>query len=229
MGFAESFDCVADFEGGEMPMNPYYQDNHVTIYHGDCVQIMPLLPPVDLMITDPPYGMMFRSNYRITKYDRIINDNCLPVEMIIAAIEKARRAAYVFCRWDNLREMPVPKNVLAWVKDDWSAGDLKHSHGRKWEACCFYPKDDHVFSRRIPDVIEAPRTLNKHHPTEKPVDLMARLIDCNIGDVVLDPFMGSGTTLRAAKDLRRKAIGIEIEECYCEIAAERMAQEVLAL
>ena len=208
-------------------MKPYYQDSAVTIYHGDCREILPTLPKVDLVLTDPPYGMNFVSNFRNVKHKPIAGDGQLDVVLIDECIKKAMRAAYVFCRWDNLKDMPRPKSVLAWVKNNWSMGDLKHEHGRQWEACCFYANEGHEFITRIPDVIHADRTGNHQHPTEKPVSLMGRLIAANVGQTVLDPFMGSGTTLRAAKDLGRKAIGIEIEEKYCEIAAKRMAQEVL--
>lgn len=210
-------------------IKPYYQDKYCTIYYGDCLEILPELPKVDLVLTDPPYGMNFQSNHRINKHDKIKNDDKLPLELIKLCINKAERAAYVFCRWDNLQEMPKPKSVLVWVKNNWSMGDLKHEHGRKWEACCFYPKEGHEFIKRIPDVLERNRTGNKLHPTEKPISLMTQLIECNIGEIILDPFMGSGTTLRASKDLQRKAIGIEIEEKYCEIAAKRLQQEVLPL
>lgn len=178
------------------------------------------------MLTDPPYGMNFQSNHRILKYERIVNDNELPLATINDLILIARKASYIFCRWDNLHEMVKPKSVLVWIKNNWSMGDLEHEHGRQWEAICFYPKKDHKFIKRIPDVIYNDRTGNNLHPTEKPIDLLMRLIDCNEGDLVLDPFMGSGTTLRAAKDLGRKAIGIEIEEKYCEIAVKRLQQEV---
>jgi site-specific DNA-methyltransferase (adenine-specific) len=83
----------------------------------------------------------------------------------------------------------------------------------------------------VPNVQELGPPRDREHPNEKPLDLPARFIawTTKIGEVVLDPFMGSGTTLRAAKDLGRKAIGIEIEERYCEIAARRLDQQVLAL
>lgn len=212
-------------------MNPYYQDSACTIYHGDCREVMPHLDPVDLVIADPPYGMEFQSNYRIVRHDKIVEDDMLPLGAISDAVSLAIRAAYVFCRWDNLPDLMElgPKSVLAWVKNNWSMGDLKHEHGRQWEAICFYAGDSHEFIKRIPDVIVRPRTGNGLHPTEKPVSLLTQLISCNVCDNVLDPFMGSGTTLRAAKDLGRKAIGIEIEEKYCEIAAHRLAQEVLPL
>lgn len=208
---------------------PYYQDDAVVIYHADCREILPELPKVDLVLTDPPYGMSFVSNYRAVKHMAIANDDALPLGLIELAMSKAIRASYFFCRWDNLKQMPKPKSVLVWVKNNWSMGDLKHEHGRQWEACCFYAGGGHEFTKRIPDVIMADRTGNELHPTEKPLALMCRLIECNVGETILDPFMGSGTTLRAAKDLGRKAIGIELEEKYCEIAAKRMSQEVLGL
>lgn len=209
-------------------MEPYYQDEVVTIYHGDCREILPTLGKVDLLLTDPPYGMSFQSNHRAVKHKRIANDNALPIDLIQEAIEKASRAAYVFCRWDNIKDMPPPRSVVAWVKNNWSMGDLQHEHGRQWEACCFYPQGGHEFIKRIPDVIFADRTGNTLHPTEKPVALIAQIIAANIGETILDPFMGSGTTLVAAKLEGRKAIGIELEERYCEIAAKRLSQKVFA-
>jgi site-specific DNA-methyltransferase (adenine-specific) len=212
---------------GVRTMKPYYDSGGITIYHGDAREVLPTLPMVDLVLTDPPYGMSFRSNYRLEHWERIQGDSCLPVATITEAIGKATRAAYVFCRWDNLAQMPAPRSVLAWVKNNWSMGDLEHEHGRQWEAICFYPQAGHEFIKRIPDVLRADRTGNELHPTQKPVPLVKKLIEANVGDLILDPFMGSGTTLRAAKDLGRRAIGIEIEEKYCEIAVKRLAQEVL--
>jgi len=206
-------------------LKPYYQDGSVTIYHGDSREIVPQLGRFDLLLTDPPYGMNFQSNYRKQKHKKIAGDDKLDTEFIAKLISLADFAAYVFCRWDNLHEMPKPKSVLAWIKDNWSMGDLKHEHGRQWEACCFYPMEKHEFKKRIPDVIKARRTGNNLHPTEKPVDLMIQLIDCNQAETILDPFAGSGTTGRAAKDLGKKATLIEMEESYCEVAAKRMEQE----
>ena len=204
-------------------MTPYYQNDLVTLYHGDCREVLPTLERVDLVVTDPPYGINFRSNYRLARYDRIQGDGCLPVATIAEAIEKATRAAYVCCRWDNLAAMPQPRSVIAWVKNNWSMGDLEHEHGRQWEAICFYPKAAHEFVFRLPDVIHADRTGNEYHPTQKPLSLMRTLISSNVGDTILDPFAGSGTTLVAAQNLGRKAIGIELEEKWCEVAAKRLS------
>lgn len=206
-------------------MKQYYQDAGMEIYNCDCRELLGTLGSVDLVIADPPYGMGFVSNYRTVKHDAIEEDISAPVLTVRKFIDVARFAAYVFCRWDNLGELPVPASLVAWVKNNWSMGDLQHEHGRQWEACAFYPKGAHKFIKRIPDVICADRTGNEYHPTQKPVALIKALIACNEGEMILDPFMGSGTTLRAAKDLGRKAIGIEISEKYCEIAAKRLSQE----
>ena len=106
-------------------------------------------------------------------------------------------------------------------------GDLKHEHGRQWEGIVFYPMEEHEFETRIPDVIFVNRTGKSLHPTEKPVELLEKIIKANKGDTILDPFMGSGTTLVAAKMLNRNAVGIEISEKYCEIARQRLRQEKL--
>lgn len=210
---------------------PYYDDGKgIVIYNGDCKEILPLLPQVDLVLTDPPYGMEFQSNHRNQKHLKIEGDDRFPLELMFEIHCKSEMATYMFCRWDNLTEIlsffPKPKSVLAWIKNNWSMGDLEHEHGRQWEAICFWPKQAHEFIKRTPDVINADRTGNFNHPTEKPSGLLRILIEANVCDTILDPFMGSGTTLRAAKDLGRKAIGIEIEEKYCEIAARRLSQEV---
>jgi site-specific DNA-methyltransferase (adenine-specific) len=205
-------------------MKPYYENELGVIYHGDCLEILPQIEKVDLVLMDPPYGINFQSNYRIIKHNKIIGDNILPHDKICMALGKAKRAAYAFCRWENIHEFPKPKSCIVWVKNNWSMGDLKHEHGRQWEACLFWCYEKHKFTKRIPDVIYANRTGNELHPTQKPVDLMVKLIKCNVCDTVLDPFLGSGTTAVAAMKLNRRFIGIEIEEKYCEIAAKRCEQ-----
>jgi site-specific DNA-methyltransferase (adenine-specific) len=207
-----------------------WPDDYInTVICGDCLEVMKGIPDgaVDLVVTDPPYGMSFLSNHRFVKHARIWGDSELPVGAIRVAMKKAGRATYVFCRWDNLPSMPQPTSVLCWVKNNWSMGDLKHEHGRQWEAICFYPMAGHEFIKRIPDVILGDRTGNVWHPTQKPVCVVAKIIAANVGDIILDPFAGSGTTLVAAKQLGRKYIGIEINENYCDIARQRLAQEEL--
>ncbi len=206
-------------------MTPYFEAGGITIYKGDCREIVPALPAPDLLVTDPPYGMNFQSNYRKVKHARIAGDDVFSVALLENLVARATRAAYVFCRWDNLAQMPRPKSVLAWVKNNWSMGDLKHEHGRQWEAILFYAKENHKFIKRIPDVIYAARTGNVLHPTQKPTEVCEKLIANNEGDLVLDPFMGSGSTLLAARNCGRRAIGIEIDERYCEIAARRLEQK----
>ena len=208
-----------------MSNTPYYETELGKLYHGDCLSIMPMLEPVDLVLTDPQYGMDFQSNHRMVQHDKITGDDKFPIERVLFAIDMARRAAYFCCRWDNLTEVPKPKSVIAWVKNNWSMGDLKHEHGRQWEAICFYPKELHEFKKRIPDVIFSNRTGNKLHPTQKPVDMFMTIILSYVCDSILDPFMGSGTTAIACERLNRRWIGIEIEEKYCEIAAKRIEKE----
>ncbi len=190
-----------------------------TLYLGDCREILPTLPKVDAVVTDPPFGMKFQSNKRIEKHLAIANDDTEEL-LVWACSLPASHSRYVFCRWDNLLTVPKPRSVITWVKNNHSMGDLEHEHGRQTELCLFYPGGDHDFPNGRPsDVIKAPRTGNLFHPTEKPVQLMRAVCEWTRG-TILDPFMGSGTTGVAAVQMGRNFIGIEREPKYFEIACK---------
>jgi len=206
---------------------PYYEKDGLVIYNVDCREILPHLPQVDLVLTDPPYGIDYQSAWRTEwqRKDKIAGDNEFP--LWIFDLCNPSVAMFVWCRWDILPKLPTPKSFIVWDKLVHGMGDLEHEFGRRWEGCAFYPGGKHRFIKRPVDVITAQRIQPDKltHPNEKPIGAISPLIQAHEGNV-LDPFMGSGTTLVAAKELGRKAIGIEIEEKYCEIAAKRLAQEV---
>lgn len=199
------------------------------IHQGDCFELIKEMPDnsVDITITDPPYGMNFQSNYRKEKHKVIENDDKFPLYFLNEIFRVTRKAVYVFCRWDNLKDLPKPNSVLAWVKNNWSMGDLKHEHGRQWEAICFYAMAEHEFIKRIPDVIHCNRTGNELHPTQKPLELIRKLIRANKGDLIFDPFVGSGTTCIACKHLNKDFIGIELDKEYVDIANKRLNQKTM--
>ena len=197
------------------------QIGRATLYLGDCRDILPTLPKVDAVVTDPPYGMKFQSNYRAERHLAIANDDTEEL-LVWACSLPATHSRYIFCRWDNLFAVPKPRSVVTWVKNNHSMGDLEHEHGRQTELCLFYPGEAHDFPRGRPnDVIRAPRTENVFHPTEKPVSLMRAVCEWTRGSI-LDPFMGSGTTGVAAVQMGRDFIGIEREPKYFDIACKRI-------
>ena len=188
---------------------------------GDCLEVMPLLGKVDSLVTDPPYGMNFCSNHRIKKHKPIANDGTFGLLKWVCAVDFSH-SAYVWMRWDNLPDVPMPRSLITWVKNNHSMGDLEHEHGRKTEVCAFYKGAAHFFPAGRPtDVLAGARTGNEYHPTQKPVDLMRNVVEWTDG-VVCDPFMGSGTTLVACAKLGRKGIGIELDPDYFQIACERV-------
>ena len=195
-------------------MKPYYDHAGITIYHGDCREILPTLPKVDLVLTDPPYpnGQGFfeesiKVAFKILRYD-------LANEWIVF--------------WD---EMTEPECICPKVaKHIWHRTNTNRPDN--YEAIYHFAKDGRKrASRVLPYAVISVGLTGcfeaTGHPTQKNEKLIRKLIKLG-GEpkTILDPFMGSGTTLRAAKDLGRKAIGIEIEEKYCEIAAKRLRQEV---
>lgn len=207
-------------------MKPYYQDEAVTIYHGDCREILPHIQPVDLVLTDPPYGIgMDGGNvgYKgFNNFEKLDWDTAPPDgDLISAIIDKGKKSIL----WGgNYFGLPASRCWMIWDK---GAGFKGRSYAEAELAWTNFDANVRVFSH---DPLAKGDYKGKHHPTMKPLPLMTWCLQFfPDAQSILDPFMGSGTTLRAAKDLGRKAIGIELEEKYCEIAARRMSQEVLAL
>jgi site-specific DNA-methyltransferase (adenine-specific) len=211
---------------------PYYSDEAVTIYHGDALEILPMLT-ADVIVTDPPYGYSYASNRGAPwRGVGIANDESTAAR---DAVLKGwgDGPAIVFGSWKRPRPDGV-REILIWDKGGSAGmGDLSFPWGASHEE--IYVWGSGFNGRRSGTVLTFPPMRNRSasetrcHPNEKPVDLMRTLVDKCPPGVVLDPFMGSGTTLRAAKDLGRKAIGIEIDERYCEIAAGRMGQMVMGV
>lgn len=195
-----------------------------TLYLGDCREMLKWCDDkIGTVITDPPYGMEFRSNSRITKHAAIAND-AEEWPLTFSTEIPAEHSSYIFCRWDDIGRVRKPKSLLTWVKNNWSMGDLEHEHARQTEVVLFYPGRTHDFPAGRPtDVLNAIRTGNNHHPTEKPTDLMGQIIGFTRG-TVFDPFMGSGSTGVACVGLGRNFIGVEIDHGYFEIACRRIEQ-----
>jgi DNA modification methylase len=223
---------------------PYYEQDGITIYHGDNREILPVLPAADLLLTDPPYGLgAARRNFGGQGVKRhmtgIVAGKAVPkrdygdsawddapadMDSLRLAIERSRYQiifggnyfnlgpARCYLVWDKLRgETDYADAELAWTNLDravrvirwkWN-GFLQQNSGKDKE--------------------------ERFHPTQKPLSVMVWSLNQAPDDclTIVDPWAGSGTTLVAAKNLGRKAIGIEIEERYCEIAANRLSQSVL--
>jgi len=227
-----------------IPFKPYHEEAGIVIYNADCRQVLPFLPKFDLLLTDPPYGNNYSTGYRQGIYrpstritgdlltEPLLNDVAELTEPLLNDVA----AIYWFAAPDRLDiVLPIVKrwelvNVLCWDKGNCTAGDLECSYGKQWEACVFAVTKKHpLIGTRDRDILRFSRgnTSGYVHPTQKPVSLFRYLCSRHEKGLILDPFMGSGTTLVAAKLEGRKAVGIEISEKYCEIAANRLRQGVL--
>jgi site-specific DNA-methyltransferase (adenine-specific)/modification methylase len=209
-------------------MKPYYQDEWATIYHADCREILPQLAPVDLVLTDPPYGIGYvQSGGGKGKHTR---RNCTPVVGDDRPFDPAPLLNFsnvIMWGADHYAQRLPEGRWLVWDKlngldsfDSFSDVEVAW-HSKKGAA--------RIYRYLWKGICQAgDKQWGRVHPTQKPVPLMIWCIK-QAGKVasILDPFMGSGTTLRAAKDLGIKSIGIEIEERYCEIAVNRLRQEIL--
>lgn len=211
-------------------MKPYYEHAGITIYHGDCREVLPELGPVDVVVTDPPYGYSFTSGWKSTHKGRLIaGDRSTEVrDAALSALDGVPWA--VFGSW-RVKPPVGTKTALAWDKGPASGmGDLSLPWKCSWEI--IWIGGSGWRGKRDEGVLRGHRVVTweskgRDHVNMKPTTLMKAILLKAPNGTVLDPFMGSGTTLVAAKDLGRRATGIEIEERYCEIAAERLSQEVL--
>ncbi len=250
-------------------MKPYYERDDITIYHGDCREVLPLLAAdaVDVVITDPPYGdTSLEWDARVSGWLPLIEPllNASGSLWLFGSLRSFLAQADDFAGWRFAQD-------IVWEKHNGSNFHADRFNRVHEQAAQFYPKGrawsevhhtpvttpdatrrvgrrkerpQHHLGQRGPSEYVSrdggPRLMRSvikvrsthgyaEHPTQKPTGIVSPLVEysCPSGGLVLDPFMGSGTTLRAAKDLGRKAIGIEIEERYCEIAAQRLSQEVL--
>lgn len=203
-------------------MKPYYEEAGITIWHGDCRHILPQIGRFDLLLTDPPYGVdadrdrNSQNNgwvdYGSTGWDK----EPVTKEHIDVCRDSADKAVI----WGgNYFELPPSMGWLVWNKGQrsFSLADGELAWTSERQAMRIF---DYSRGEALQD--------GKQHPTQKPIALMKWCIG-RMGAVcsIVDPFMGSGTSLVAAKDLAVLATGIELEERYCEIAANRLRQSVL--
>ena len=208
-------------------MTPYYADEAVTLYHGDCREITEWLA-ADVQV-DPPYGIGLHADHQ----PLIAGDNDTTARDVALAAWGSR-PALVFGAWRVARPASVRQRIV-WDKrggNGYKFGDVNMPWAEVTEE--IYVIGGGWVGRRRPNIIAAP-TYNSMardrppHPAPKPVALMSALIECCPPGVIADPFAGSGSTLVAARNLGRKAIGVEIEERYCEVIARRLSQAALPL
>lgn len=206
-------------------MTPYFSENGITIYHGDCREILPSISAGSVVVTDQPYGTGWargggKQGEFIAKRERPEWD-VFDTGWVALARDAKRIAAFTPCA--RLEEMTAAVDepaILYYLKTNVRPG------AKNIEPIVVSPPP-----ARKPWRIEAYNGDAPFHPCQKPNPVMCWLIGVTAdhGDFIVDPFMGSGSTLRAAKDLGFRAVGIELDERYCEIAARRLGQGVLAL
>ena len=223
---------------------PYYQDDAVTIWHGDCREIVPTLGRFDCVITDPPFSQNTHANAKSNRGkghgNRAIDFAAIESLLLtlaehcdrwmianmdwrhIAEIERVPVAGWEFVRFGVwVKTNPMPQISADRPANGWDGIAYMHREGvrKTWHGGGCH---GNWIGALVTD---------GNHPTGKPIEMVRTWVQrfVNEGATILDPFAGSGTTGRAAKDLGRKAVLIEREERYCEIAARRMQQEVLAL
>ena len=219
---------------------------NIDIKNGDCLELLKTIPDksIDLILTDPPYLMNYKTNHRKDKNHKfckeIANDGNKSKQLIEEVIKltysklKDNSHFYCFCNdvavdffITEIKKYFNIKNILIWVKNNWTAGDLNGSYGRKHEFIIFASKGrKELNGKRDHSILEFDRVSGKNlvHQNQKPIDLLEFLIkkSSNENDVVLDPFMGSASTGIACINLKRDFIGFELDEAYFNIAKQRI-------
>ena len=213
---------------------------------GDCVPLMKSIESdtIDFMITDPPYGINYVSGY-YKEHGAIINDSFVDPMFNKTWLSEASRilkstsAIMIFTRWDvwnDWCELISPywdiKNMIVWAKNNWSAGDLTGNIGNQHELIIFATRNNFkIHGKRQTNLWKFNRVPSKRHPTEKPVGIIKRGIELctEVGDIVVDPFLGSGTTLEACHHTKRNCIGFEIASEYERFYKDRSGSQMTNL
>lgn len=217
-----------------IPFKPYYQDESVTIYNEDCRKVLPFLATFDLLLTDPPYGIDESSKKQKSRqghglanqrnYGEYDWDKSAPSYLVLDSARNVCQQSIIF--GGNYFDLPPSSCWLVWDKDngenDFADCELAWTNLKKAVR---------KFRWRWSGMLQEKGGKDKEnrvHPTQKPLSLMRWCIGhAPDAKTIIDPFMGSGTTLLAAKLEGRKSVGIEINEKYCEAAANRLSQGVL--
>lgn len=214
---------------------PYYhdEDSGITIYHGDCREILPHLPKVDLVLTDPPYNCgkdygTYKDNLPAGEYRQFM-ETAVDLSRNIASNQFWVAPRYQLPMWSEI----IPDYHLIVIRRG-ATGPCRGGWLDQFEIALSIGKP----SRHAPDLWDTIRLKAEgyffrentfNHPGYTPYPILAKATDLLSKEVICDPFCGTGTSLVAAKQLHRKAIGIEIEEKYCEIAVKRLGQGVLPI
>lgn len=225
---------------------PYYSRDGVTLYCGDCADHR---VESDLIVTDPPYGQAFESGKAGGKWGEIAGDRqpIAIVERLAIALKGLKRGRHVYIFKGELDLSGLKLcglTELIWDKGTIGMGDLTAPWGPQHETIIFATYELSQANRnkgygnlsarlRKGSVLRETRAISgrvKHHPTEKPIGILRQMIESSsvIGETVYDPFAGSGSTLVAALLEGRKAVGVEMDERYCETAAKRLETEITA-
>lgn len=238
---------------------PYYADDAVTLYHGDCLDILPMLSGIGAVVTDPPYssGGAFRGDRTASVVAKYVNGDTLAYRPDFAGdsrdqrsfmawatlwLNGARQASFpgaVLCSFIDWRQLPTLtdavqaggwtwRNLATWWKPGirMMRGQFSSSAEYVVYATNGPASTDHDGAQQ--NVLQCGVVRDKQHIAEKPEAVMRWILSVTEpGCVVLDPFMGSGATARAAMETGRRFVGIEVDERYCEITAKRLAQGVL--
>jgi site-specific DNA-methyltransferase (adenine-specific) len=187
---------------------------------------------IDLVLTDPPYGMSYQSNMRKVKHEKIVGDENL--DFLPSLVKSLKRVCkddahlYIFCSWHNIDKFKIEfskyfeiKNILIWEKPQGSMGDLNGNYSTVYEMILFCTNGNKKLNNgRDRNILPSSRTQNVNHPTEKPVSLLTYLIEKSTapGDIVLDCFAGSFSTAQAAVATGREYFAFEMEKKYCDKA-----------
>ena len=226
-------------------IKPYYEEPGIVIYHADCREILPLLDErADLFIADPPFSIPVKYHDAAGNFPRSWGDLAVMEPFfreVFAAMRTAQKddaQTYICCDHQSYPiffKAALPfwqrSHLIIWYKPTGRRGNgWKHSHELIMHLATPWTSYGDKFLQDVIGIMPT-RTLNREHPAEKPGDLWLFLLQASpaINRLVIDPFMGSGESLLVTRNAGHRAIGIEIEEKYCEIAVRRLQQEVLPL